>query len=272
MAEPSTIADFRVDSAVKRRDDGAWVAVVKPEWSGPPGPNGGYVAALMLRAIRAEVDDESLHPRSLSIHYLRPPQDGEIAIEVTIERAGRTATACSTRLLQDARVMCIALCTLSRELEPAASWSTPAPQVPRAEEIEPLDPSFLPPRIFQQLEMRMTFGNVPFTSSDEALAGGWVRAKCPSPLEPELIAMYADAWWPASFPLLDHVVPAPTLDLTIHFRAAPPPGEHQHVLARFSSTTGAEGFFEEDGMLWSEDGVLLAQSRQLALVRRLPTA
>ena len=38
------------------------------------------------------------------------------------------------------------------------------------------------------------------------------------------------------------------------------------VLARFTSSTSAGGFFEEDGALWSPDGTLLAQSRQLALL------
>ena len=57
----------------------------------------------------------------------------------------------------------------------------------------------------------------------------------------------------------------PTIDLTIHFRAAPSrqPG---WVLAQFRTTMAAEGYLEEDGEVWSEDGRLLAQSRQLAVV------
>jgi acyl-CoA thioesterase len=64
-------------------------------------------------------------------------------------------------------------------------------------------------------------------------------------------------------------VAAPTIDLTVHFRA---PGAvaalaaEDHLLVRFRSTTAAGGFFEEDGELWSPDGTLLAQSRQLALL------
>jgi acyl-CoA thioesterase len=81
--------------------------------------------------------------------------------------------------------------------------------------------------------------------------------------------MLADAWWPAPWVRLREPVAAPTIDLTVHFRApraaaALPAGEP--VLAVFRSTTAADGFFEEDGALWTRDGVLLAQSRQLALL------
>ena len=50
------------------------------------------------------------------------------------------------------------------------------------------------------------------------------------------------------------------------------PGHGVTVLAVFRSTTGADGFFEGDGELWTRDGVLLAQNRQLALLEPLDRA
>ena len=38
------------------------------------------------------------------------------------------------------------------------------------------------------------------------------------------------------------------------------------LLARFTTKLVRDGFFEEDGELWAQDGTLVAQSRQLALL------
>ena len=61
----------------------------------------------------------------------------------------------------------------------------------------------------------------------------------------------------------------PTVDLTIHFRVPLPLAGAQpddFTLAVFTTRMLREGFLEEDGEIWSKDGVLLAHSRQLALL------
>ena len=75
----------------------------------------------------------------------------------------------------------------------------------------------------------------------------------------------SDGWMPAAFSKLGRPFGAPTVDLTIHFRAPVAGGEW--VLADYRSRFSAGGVWEEDGELWARDGTLLAQSRQLALIR-----
>ena len=75
----------------------------------------------------------------------------------------------------------------------------------------------------------------------------------------------ADAWPPAVFSRLEVPVGVPTIDLTIHFRQAPS-GAPGWCLVRFRTQVAAAGYLEEDGEIWSADGRLLAQSRQLAVV------
>lgn len=260
-------ADFNADSAVTG-DGNVWRGSVTDAWSAPPGPNGGYITALLLGAIEGEVGDPERQPRSISVHFMRPPSVGEVEIEVTIERSGRTASTATARMRQNGKTTCLALCTLAGIYESAIDYEVPMPEVPAPQEVEPLESS-LPPAIFRQLEFRMVFGDPPFTESEESLVGGWTRTRVPVPLTPGVLALYADAWWPCPFPRTGGPIMAPTLDLTIHFRAARPTDPGQQVLGRFDSSTSVQGYFEENGELWSEDGTLLAQSRQLALARPL---
>ena len=68
------------------------------------------------------------------------------------------------------------------------------------------------------------------------------------------------------------MVAAPTIDLTIHIRRPLPPAgmaPEDYVLGRFSTRLAVAGVWEEDGELWTPGGELVAQSRQLALVREL---
>lgn len=258
---------FSDDTAVTRTGTGRFSGAIVPEWFGPPGPNGGFIAALILRAIRAEVGDEGRLPRSLTLYYLRPPAAGEAEVEVTVERSGRTASTCSARLFEDGRTVTLALCVLSTGYEPAISWDAVPPDAPPPDRVEPVSPESDAPPMFHRFETQSVFGAPPFTGGDEAVAGGWLRVRGSERMTPELIALYADAWWPAPFSVMTEFAPAPTLELTVHWRAQPDPDDTL-ALARFRSAAAIDGLFDEQGEVWDRHGRLLAQSRQLALLRR----
>ena len=251
---------FDADTALEGAD-GRWRARVIDRWFVQKGPNGGFVAALATRALAAVAGGEDRAPRSLTLHYLAPPDAGEIDVVAAVERAGRTTTFASLRVLQDGATVAygIGCCSVWREGQP--EWDElERPDVPRADELASLEPAEGLPRFLSNYELR------PLAAPR---VGAWMRAAEPRPADAVLLAALTDAWVPSAFTHMEQPTFVPTIDLTIHWRAAPgvPAGEHPWVLGLFSTRLGAGGTWEEDGELWSEDGVLLAHSRQLAIVR-----
>lgn len=269
MATTPDVADFERDTAVQRHDEGRFGAVVSPEWGVPHGPNGGYVAAIVLRAMEATVADAERAPRSLTLHYLRPPAAGPCEVVVEVERTGRTLTSLSARLIQDGQPMVVALGAFAGGFPTAADYADPMPDVPPPGELHTVPAAPGVPPIAQRCALATVFGAEPLSGADEALTGGWLRLTEPRVADPAAVAFYCDAWLPSPFPRLAAPAPAPTIDLTIHFRARLPHaglGADEPVLARFRSSTSRDGLFEEDGWVWAPDGTLLAQSRQLGIL------
>jgi acyl-CoA thioesterase len=249
--------------------DGRFDVDIRQEWWGGGGPHGGYMAALVLRAMIAAVDDPVRPPRSATLHFLAPPDAGSGTVTVTTERAGRSLTSVSARLEQEGVVKIIALGAFSGPWE---ALEHPGSERPPARAWDEVDPAELgpvgniAPQFFSHVELRPTLGG----DRDDVnpLTGGWMRLRPPEPLDAPAAAFLLDAWWPAVYALLDHPAGAPTIEYTIHFRRAlPATADDEPVLARLATSLVHEGFFAEDGELWSADGRLLVQSRQLALLR-----
>jgi acyl-CoA thioesterase len=128
--------------------------------------------------------------------------------------------------------------------------------------------------IHDRFELRWAVGAPPFSARPgaEALCGGWIRLKEPCAADASLIAAYTDSFPPAVFSRVTAEALAggvPTVELTVHFREALPVAEMKpgdFALAVFRSRLAREGFVDEEGEIWSPDGRLLAQSRQLAIV------
>ncbi len=265
--------------------DGAVVlydAEISPAWRAGRGPHGGYLAAMLLRALTDAVAEPARTPHSLTVHYARAPQPGPASIAVTIERRGRSLSTLSARMEQNGRLQALALAAFSVPWRAAEIAELPLPDVapPDAQRVpvkgrHPATPPFL-----RNLILQHRIGALPFTGSTAPMeVGAWlglpgVGQTSLRPLDAPAIALFSDALFSPPFVRLPEPAVTPTIDLTIHFRRdladgfAPgiDPDLRELCFARFSSTVVHDGFFEEDGVIWAADGTVLAQSRQLAIV------
>lgn len=259
------------DIALRRLGDGRFECEISPDHWLVDSPNGGYVAALLAHAGDRHLDDAERQLRGLTVHYLRPAAAGPAVITASTVQLGRTVAYLRLELTQAGKPVLLATGSWSRRVTglshvdvtmPDSRPPADCPPISSVRETGPLP-------VQQQWDIRSITG-IPLGSAERAELAWWIR-----PLEhhdldaPTLVAM-ADALPPPIFMVASPDGTVPTIDLTVHLRAdldavSWQPGDW--VLGRFVTRLAAHGFLEEDGELWSADGTLLAQSRQLALAR-----
>ncbi len=280
------MTEFERDTAVASLGGGHYRADISSGWWIVMGPNGGYVAAIALRAAVEAVADDGRRPISATFHYLRPPAEGPVDIEVTVERAGRTVSNVSVRMTQDDKLVVLALVAFGVQRDgsiefdeqqspngsglPARPDGSPMPhwsQIAAA----PIDPERdIPMR--SRYAMRWGFGQAPFAGTPDSVAdsGGWLRLNDAQPVDEMVLVAMSDAWMPPVFSRLTEQLAVPTVDLTVHFRGRPAEDlvgdDAQWCFVRFASPVARDGYLVEHGSVWDASGRLLADVRQLAVV------
>jgi acyl-CoA thioesterase len=294
--ETAAARPFEQATAVTSLGDGRFRAEVDPGWSSPIAANGGYLAAILVRAIEASGATDADAPdgaarqlRSLTCHFLRPVRDGTLDVAVELVRAGRRISTLKVTAAQNGRDAILALAALAvLDLPAAGAWEPEPPQVgtppPRdAPLIDPdeyrtgggegwLGPTPTMPPMFRRVLVAPRIGGVPFSNrplpaGEAPETGGWIALPEARPIDAAFIALCTDVWWPPAFQPLGRPAIAPTIDLTIHVRADVPPAglPDQPVLGWYRSTAAHGGLMEEDAALFLPDGTLLAHARQLAI-------
>jgi acyl-CoA thioesterase len=271
------MSTFETDTAVTLIEAGRYSVDLSERWWVRRGPNGGYVAALMLRAMdtfskSANGDGPAQPPRSLTVHFLSTPSVGLAEIEVTLERKGRSTTFLSARLIQDGQVQGKAMAVFSAERQGPSFIHSQMPEVPAPEDGEEFDISQAPVPVFTRFRAVPVIGGAPMSGGDgeKAETAGWLKLRDEQPMDAVLAAAVLDFWYPAPFATISEPAVAPTLEYTVHFPCKLPlaeTAEPDWVLARLTAGQAVDGHFSEDGELWSRDGRLLARCRQVALLK-----
>lgn len=269
---------FTEDTAVSPAASGTelgldcYDGLIDPGWFLARGPGGGYVAAIMLRALAESLDDPSRAPKAFTAHFTETAKPGPVRVEVANVRAGKTVTTLEARMLQDDRTIAVSIAAFSASRPTLEFCDLHMPDAPPPEDCPGIPPIPSTESLVERYEFRWAIGDTPFSRSGVALCGGWVRLAEPMRPDAALIAAYTDGWPHALFSRIGPdagIVAVPTVDLTIHFRERmplPTARETDYCLTVFRTDVAADGFVEEDAQVWSREGVLLAQSRSLGRI------
>lgn len=223
---------------------------VDPGWWVVQGPNGGYLAAILLRGATLTLADPERPPLVLTTTFLEPPVEGPIEVTAWPERTGRSVATISVRARQGDRRVAMAVATFGRARASMEFCDLRMPEAPPPESCRPYD---LPPGIpmRDRYDALRALGPAPFTGAPVAHLGGWIRTEDARPVDHLLVAAFADAWLPPVFARADAPgVAVPTVEMSVHFRAPLPPDlarPDDWCLVAFRSRVAAGGYVEEDG-------------------------
>ncbi|GGU00350.1 MULTISPECIES: thioesterase family protein [Streptomyces] len=275
----ATIGDseFDRDTAVTPREPGVYDAELSAGWTIIHAVNGGYLLALLGRAL----GDALPHPDpfTVSAHYLTPSVPGPAVVRTQVIRTGRTLSTGQASLFQYAedgteveRLRVLAsygdLDALSDEVRTTA---TPPAIPPREHCLGPSDgPAPKIPgssAITERLDIKLdpaTVGWAVGAPSGKGEMRGWFGLADGRDADPFSLLLTVDALPPTSFEM-GLKGWTPTVELTTHIRCRPAPGP---LRVAITTRNLAGGFLEEDAEVWDSAGRLVAQSRQLARAPR----
>jgi acyl-CoA thioesterase len=233
-------------------------------WVGDVGPWGGYVAALLAKAVALTVPEFPLV--SLTVHFVRRLGVGPAQVTADVETRGSRVAHVLSRVTQDGRTGAIALATLGNNPQDDFVSDLPRPAAPPPDEVRRRAESTHP--YMQHLDVRPTITVRPWSGDNEGTLAGWVRLVDPRPLDLPLLTALPDSWMPGTWARLTEPAGKVTTDLTTYFRGDISPGDDGWWFIRVRTRHVERGFADEECEVWGGDGRLLAQSRQLVLLAR----
>ena len=203
------------------------------------GPNGGYVAAVVLRALATAVEDPARTPAVLHRPLPRAAGEGPVQIDVQIERPGRMLTFVSGRAAPGRSPDRHRAGRLRRRRCPA--WSSATCSRPTSCRPRPSTPTVIPPAMRRSSRCGSATSCAGRSARRSSAArrrrslGGWIRLRpgrghaappttSSSPPSPTRGCRRSSPGWTTRG--------VPTIDLTIHFRAPIPPGRRGVVPGR----------------------------------------
>ena len=241
-------------------------------------PNGGYMSAMLLRAVGQASAFEQ--PVSLTCYFLSVPHIGPVEIQVTSLKRTRNAEALQFAMHQQGKPIIHGSAWTGRPVDGYAHDDAPMPEVPAKEslkstrEIEGAHPE---QAFWGHFEQRPVSQDVHWQQreSGPALQRDWLAFRDDHvDADPFLSAgryvVLLDSYgWPAAARAhsQDGRYIAPTLSLTVDFHR---PLDAHWMLSEATSPVAVNGYMQVRSRLWAERGDLLASAQAMLMCRPRP--
>ncbi len=260
---------FDDDIRLDRQGQSAFTAEVADNWSINGNPNGGYVTALLAKAM--SLQSEKRQTPVVTVSFLAKTIPGEAGLYVENVAESKQFNRLQVKLIQDGVEKCrasgiFAVQTDECFIERHESGPPEMADLDQCVQIPPLMQGYT---LYDHMDVRL----------DPACAGwmqgklakisehkGWIRFADDRPHDHFSILLMADAFPPPVFSSQGLVAWVPTLELSVDIHNIP---KTRWLKCIFRTRHISCGLLEENGELWDEDGRLVALCRQIAQFRKI---
>lgn len=251
---------------------GRWKGAIPEGWDIREITNGGFLMAMATRAMEAETDGRELISATGS--FVNPGSSGPVEIVVEPLKSGRSLSTLTATVLREGKSLVYVTGVYAEPDRPKPESDLvlgKPPQLPAPDDCVravPAQDREFPPPITGKVDVRVhpeDASALEERPGDRPIIRGWFRLLDDEPMDAHGVVLATDCFAPAIF---NSPYPAgwtPTIDLSVQVREPRPQG---WLACRFDTRFVTGGMLEEDGQIWTEDGRLVALSRQLALVPR----
>lgn len=252
---------FDTDLRMFEVEPGVFELQITDRWCINGTPNGGYIMALIIKAMEI-FSDKSSSP-IVSASYLLKCRPGRAFIHLEMVSRSPNYTRIMARLVQGNEEKVRAFGTFSSDINGAGGSEYDA----GPPEMVDFDSAFQTPpmdihTLMDRIDLRLDPSCVGWAFGEYAKPmqfKGYVRFKEERGLDLPAVFMFADVFPPPVFTAYGPGTWVPTLELSVNVRKIPRTNVLKGV---FTSRFISSGLVEEDGELWDEAGDLIALSRQ----------
>ncbi|WP_262692329.1 thioesterase family protein [Kordiimonas aestuarii] len=238
-------------------------ATLTQGWTQGRATFGGLVAALLARGMMTSLDEVKTL-RSLMVSFVGPAPVGAVGVRSEVLREGRNVTQATARLLDGDKVCAQAMAAFGSDRDTKAVRVNPEFKPEPRDSVPPMDSSVrLLPAFLKHFDVHWTGGGIPASNQQSRRLGKWVRHNSDvSAFPTEALIAIADIPPPVMMSHYNRPVMASSLSWSLEFLVAPETVKPGWFYLDYTLEAAANGYSQQSGRVFSEDGELLTLSRQ----------